>query len=271
MTSRPIRLAGAALLAAGSLGVLAACGSSDDDGGTSSSDLAASCKANDAVNTGFDNLFEKTPALQSDNPQPTPAQKEQIRANFDRYAAPALAQIEKNPPDEIADELKAAIASARKVRDGDVRAIQSPAFEQQTRKIDAFYFDNCGGQKNTVKAIDYAYDGLKPTFTVGQVHFKMQNTGKEVHEMQIARLKPGVNKTFAQILKLPLNEGDKYVEQVAGADPVPSGQSSYASADLVPGQYIAICFVPQGTTSLQKPGKGKPHFLLGMQKEFTVK
>ncbi len=99
----------------------------------------------------------------------------------------------------------------------------------------------------------------------------MQNTGKEVHEMQIARLKPGVTKTFAQILKLPLNQADKYVEQVTGADPVPSGQSSYASANLAAGQYIAICFIPQGTTKLPPNGKGKPHYLLGMQKEFTVK
>jgi hypothetical protein len=183
-----------------------------------------------------------------------------------------LNQIETNPPEQIADEIKSAVAVARKVRAGDTKEIQSPAFQQTTGKIDAYYFDNCSGQKVPAKAIDFAYDGLKPTYSAGQTRFKMENTGKEVHEMVIARLKPGVNKTFAQILKLPESQADKYVVNVTQADPVPAGQSSYGSANLTAGQYNAICFIPQGSTKFPPPnGKGKPHFLLGMQKEFTVK
>ncbi len=270
MTSRPIRLAGAALLAAGSIGVLAACGS-DNSSSNSGSDakLTASCNANAAVNDGFNKFFSNTPALQSNGP-PSKKDLPQVRANFDKYVGGPLAQIQKDPPDQIAGDIKTAVAQVSKIREGDTQTFQNPNFGKTTARIDAYYFDNCKGQKGDVKALDYAYDGLKPTYSAGLTQFKMQNTGKEVHEMNIARLKPGVKLTFAQILKLPESQADKYVVQVAGADPVPAGQSSYASADLTPGKYIAICFIPQGTTSLQKPGKGKPHFLLGMQKEFSV-
>jgi hypothetical protein len=40
---------------------------------------------------------------------------------------------------------------------------------------------------------------------------------------------------------------------------------------LPPGRYVAICGIPRGTTSLQKLGKGPPHFRLGMQQEISVR
>ncbi len=44
------------------------------------------------------------------------------------------------------------------------------------------------------------------------------------------------------------------------------------------GAYFALCFVPQGTTSMPDPsaspqasaGSGTPHFMLGMRQEFTA-
>ena len=252
--------------------MFAACGSDDSSSSSSSDDakLTASCNANAAVNDGFNKLFTNTPALQGDKP---PAKEDipQIRANFDKYVGAPLAQIQKDPPEQIQGDIKSAVAQVQKIREGNTQAFQNnPSFDKTTTRIDAYFFDNCKGQKGAVKAIDYAYDGLKPTYSAGLTQFKMQNTGKEVHEMQIARLKPGVKLTFAQVLKLPESKAGKYIDQVTGADPVPAGQASYASANLTPGKYIAICFIPKGTTSLQKPGSGPPHFTLGMQKEFSV-
>jgi hypothetical protein len=269
LTARLPRLGAAVLAASCSLAVVAACGSSDNSN-SSGDKLAASCKANTAINDGFDKFFTNTPALQSDKPPPKSAVP-QIQANYDRYIAGPIAQIQKDPPEEIAGDIKTGVAGVKKIRDGDTSAFNNPSFNKATTRIDAFYFNKCSGPKSTVKGIDYAFDGLNPTFSPGQTQFKLQNTGKEVHEMQILKLKPGVKQSFAQVLKLPQNKAQALVDQVAGADAVPAGQSSYASANLTPGQYIAICFIPQGTTSLQKPGKGKPHFLLGMQKQFTVK
>ena len=45
-------------------------------------------------------------------------------------------------------------------------------------------------------------------------------------------------------------------------------------ADLAPGEYIALCFIPVGTSMSHDgefvEGTGAPHFTEGMQHEFTV-
>ena len=48
------------------------------------------------------------------------------------------------------------------------------------------------------------------------------------------------------------------------------GASEYAIADLTPGTYAMLCFVPEGTTSEDAYGTGQPHFMRGMVFEFTV-
>jgi hypothetical protein len=40
--------------------------------------------------------------------------------------------------------------------------------------------------------------------------------------------------------------------------------------DLAVGRYVAVCAEPAGTTSPQRVGKGRPHFQLGMQRQFSV-
>ena len=45
-------------------------------------------------------------------------------------------------------------------------------------------------------------------------------------------------------------------------------------ADLAPGDYIAVCMIPAGTTVADDgsftEGTGEPHVMLGMSFEFTV-
>jgi len=55
------------------------------------------------------------------------------------------------------------------------------------------------------------------------------------------------------------------------AGPVPPGESAYAVTDLEAGDYIAVCFIPVGTVSLDgPPPEGPPHVMQGMQHQFTV-
>ncbi|MEJ7722307.1 MAG: hypothetical protein WKF58_18585 [Ilumatobacteraceae bacterium] len=56
------------------------------------------------------------------------------------------------------------------------------------------------------------------------------------------------------------------------------GETGHTVVDLTAGDYLAICFIPVGTTpekmsemeGQEGPPEGKPHFLEGMQLEFTV-
>ncbi|MDQ6751330.1 MAG: hypothetical protein M3Z33_11330 [Actinomycetota bacterium] len=52
--------------------------------------------------------------------------------------------------------------------------------------------------------------------------------------------------------------------------PGKAGKAGYDALKLIPGQYVAVCFIPKGSTPGQE-GNGPPHLVLGMQKQFTVK
>src|SRR5512133_1228618 len=103
MTMHTPRRLTAALLAVACVGVAAACG---DD--SSSGDTAAGCKADFAVNEGFDKLFTSTPALQSGQPLKG-AQLTQFQQNYDKTVAGPLSDLRDNAPDEISGEVDAAL------------------------------------------------------------------------------------------------------------------------------------------------------------------
>ena len=53
------------------------------------------------------------------------------------------------------------------------------------------------------------------------------------------------------------------------------GETDTETFELTPGRYVALCFVPVGTTDAAtlddgSEPPGPPHFAVGMQAEFTV-
>jgi len=50
------------------------------------------------------------------------------------------------------------------------------------------------------------------------------------------------------------------------------GKTAYSVVDVPAGDYVAVCFIPQGTISEETTpaADAKPHFTLGMKKEITV-
>lgn len=59
-------------------------------------------------------------------------------------------------------------------------------------------------------------------------------------------------------------EGAPPFEYMGGLQAIDSGRTGWAGLDLSPGEYIALCFVPD-------PASGKPHIELGMVASFRVR
>jgi hypothetical protein len=128
-----------------------------------------------------------------------------------------------------------------------------------------------------VVADDYRFDNVPDTAAVGTA-FTMRNDGAEAHEMVIARKNAGVTTSFEELLQMPEEESSKLVTFVGQ---VMANPGDTAPGELVadgPGDYLMICFFPQGWTEIPEgtPGPdaslpiGAPHFTLGMIEEFTV-
>jgi hypothetical protein len=128
-----------------------------------------------------------------------------------------------------------------------------------------------------VVAKDYTFLGLPTTVPVGTT-LTLDNQGQEVHMMLVVRKNDGVTKTWDELLAMPGNEADQYVTY---GDPLVAAPGMTAPGSIViaqTGEYFALCFVPQGTTSFEQlsaspapsaAAPGTPHFMLGMRQTFT--
>lgn len=97
----------------------------------------------------------------------------------------------------------------------------------------------------------------------GKQNWEIKNAGPQLHEMVIFKLAPG--KTMADIgafFQSPA--GPPPFEAVGGMQALSVGKSAWLSLDLQPGNYVALCNVPD-------PASGKAHTELGMIMPFTVK
>ena len=136
---------------------------------------------------------------------------------------------------------------------------------------------DASGSAVEVVGVDYAFQGIPPTATVG-TSFSLRNEGQEAHELVLVRKNPDVTLSFDELLALP---EDQALNQVAFLGQVAANPGETASGTVTadaPGDYLAICFIPQGLTQLPEGSlgpdaslpAGAPHFTLGMRQEFTV-
>ena len=136
---------------------------------------------------------------------------------------------------------------------------------------------DASGSAVEVVGVDYAFQGIPPTATVG-TSFSLRNEGQEAHELVLVRKNPDVTLSFDELLALP---EDQAFNQVAFLGQVAANPGETAPGTVTadaPGDYLAICFIPQGLTQLPEGSlgpeaslpAGAPHFTLGMRQEFTV-
>ncbi|HMQ51839.1 MAG TPA: hypothetical protein PKE64_17195 [Anaerolineae bacterium] len=114
----------------------------------------------------------------------------------------------------------------------------------------------------TIKATDFSFEA-PAQIEAGLVKLNLVNEGQEPHHAQLVRLNEGV--TLAQF-QAALQQGPEaafpLLAFVGGPGLVDPGLSSQVTLDLVPGQYVLLCFIPSHD--------GVPHLAKGMVRPLEV-
>jgi hypothetical protein len=185
----------------------------------------------------------------------------------------ALTQIESTAPPEVATSVQAAAAQVRTAIQSRQDPFEDPTFEQNINAIDEYRYNSCGYTQVDVTGVEYAFEGLPKTVPAGTVAIRFTDTGAELHELAIARVKG--KDSVKKIVGLSEKEQRKKLEEVGGTFAM-QGQTAYTIAELTkPGRYAVICHLPVGSTSveaLEEAEKDHPksHAEEGMYATITV-
>ena len=217
---------------------------------------------------------------------------------------PAVGAALEAAPEELAGTVQAMIESAP--QDGP----PTPEFIAAYNEVAGWVRDNCGFGDVQVLAQDYSFGGLPEQIAGGPTVIELVNEGTELHEIVLIRRAEGFDAPLADVLAMlaeegegegppdgaegtgPPIEGERAEPPIsfAGAAFAYPGESGFGVFDLAPGNYVAVCFIPVGTTpeafeemmaSMEGSGppmegsgppmeEGAPHFTEGMAQEFTV-
>jgi uncharacterized cupredoxin-like copper-binding protein len=116
---------------------------------------------------------------------------------------------------------------------------------------------------DTIHLKDYGFQSARP-ISAGNHSILVVNDGPQVHEMVMLKLMPGKSvEDFGDWATTGGMKGPPPALPIGGAGLMEPGTSSLVSADLTPGDYGYICFVPDAKD-------GKPHVAHGMVRQFTV-
>jgi uncharacterized cupredoxin-like copper-binding protein len=114
----------------------------------------------------------------------------------------------------------------------------------------------------TVVATDFKLS-LPRALTAGPTTFRLENRGRELHQLYLAKLAEG--KTAADLVKAIKAGGPppSWATDVGGPNGVdPGATSPTATVSLTPGHYAALCIIPSPD--------GVPHVMKGMYTDVTV-
>lgn len=129
--------------------------------------------------------------------------------------------------------------------------VVAPAVEAQPASADI-----------TVKLSDYAFE-FSGELTAGKHTFRVETVPGQPHEVVIARLIPG-KKAEDFLGWVEKMNGPPPIEGIAGGTTaLGQGELNVFQAELAPGDYAIICFVPDAKD-------GKPHAVHGMMKTITI-
>ena len=240
----------------------AACGDDDDD--AEGSDTTAEAAGGDEA-AFCDALVELTLAFN----QPEPPSGDAVAPLTD-----ALEVMEANAPEDLADEVALMVPVAEAALAGDPEAFDDDAAQAASLAVDGFAFEECGAETGEISTVDYAFEGIPETVPAGLNIVRVTNEGGELHEVVLLRRNDDVTAAFPDLLSLPQEEAQSMVSQAGFTFVGEPGATAYLYADLEPGDYAAVCFLPVGATdfgALEGLGEdAPPHAAQGMVAEFTV-
>jgi hypothetical protein len=271
---RTVRRAGALVAAGVLIAGLAACGD-DDDGGDE-----ASGSASGAADLSGDGVSSEDAAAFCDAALAADAvslQLESGEATPDDVEA-TLVTAEETAPAELTDAVNTMVTDARAMAaappEGDgPPPMPSEAYYPASVQVSDYLSANCDLQTVDVTATNYAFDGLDGV-EAGTTVLNLDNQGTEFHEFVLMQVAEGEERPFEELMALPEEEVETLVSDKAFVL-APPGAASYVTAELDPGRYIAVCFVPVGATP-EALASGAPlpeddgHFMHGMVAEFEV-
>lgn len=108
---------------------------------------------------------------------------------------------------------------------------------------------------------DFTFD-IPDTVPAGPLTYRVVNEGPQPHELNILKLAPGASMSDLQAWSPEAGTPPPF-EAVGGMNGLSAGEADYVTVDLQPGQYVAICNIPD-------PASGVAHSQLGMVHPFSV-
>jgi len=255
MRSRFTVMALAAVLALG----VAACG--DDDGGDEASPEAAGATT---TTTGESLAPEACDAyVQLASAVGEVPEGPEAGAFIESDVLPLIETLDASGNEATAEPVATMLEVATAAVD-DPSQFDDPAAQEAFSEVGGVVHEGCGYAPVEVSGVEYAFEGIPETVEAGPTSFAFTNEGTEEHEMVMFRRADGETRTFEELLALPEEEvGDAVVFTTATYSPI--GETTYAIADLEPGDYATVCFIPVGGAE-----DGPPHFTEGMLAEFEV-
>lgn len=262
---------------------LAACGSDDDGSGEDTAAAGTSASGGDEGSSdqgggdveAFCSAAVQAESLSGQGPPVDPAtaspeEAEAAMAEFAEQLDPVLTEAEESAPEEIRADVEALTGQVRQaVETGDQSALESEEYIAADDAVDEYMIDNCGFEQVEATGVDYEYEGIPDTVPAGTVAVTFDNQGEELHEIGMVRINEGVTESLEELLAMPEEQAMSMVQFVGVAFAAP-GEADTTFLEMEPGRYAAVCFIPEGTTHMDMPGNGAPHFALGMSSEFTV-
>jgi len=108
---------------------------------------------------------------------------------------------------------------------------------------------------------DYSFQ-LSKSLTAGKQTFEVRTDAGQPHEIQLIRLAPG-KKAEDMLAWFGKSQGPAPGQGLGGVAGLAPGVPAYFTADVTPGDYLLICFLPDAKD-------GKPHFAHGMMQTIHV-
>lgn len=146
---------------------------------------------------------------------------------------------------------------------------------------------DAGGDTVLVTGVDYAYEDLPATASVGTELTFTNASATEVHEMVLLKVADGETRPLPELLQLPEDEQSAVTEFRGVTVAFPGEDAGFTDGSMTltePGRYVVICVIPTGADpqayreAVADPNAegppdvdgGPPHVVQGMAGEIEV-